>query len=157
MKKFAYLISATLLIVGCSAPKAPDFKKVKNARVTKAQGKMYTVTADAVYNNPNSMGGNLVGMEMDITVDEVLVTHLSQTKSAVIQPETDFIVPITFDVDINKVIGENKSFLKGMLDQLLKDEVEVNYKGHLKVQFLNQEFKVPVNYTESMSMGVHFD
>ena len=103
------------------------------------------------------MAGNLVGMEMDITVDEVLVTHLSQTKSAVIQPETDFIVPITFDVDINKVIGENKSFLKGMLDKLLKDEVEVNYKGYLKVQFLNQEFKVPVNYTESMSMGVHFD
>lgn len=157
MKKIVYLFAVTLLAVGCSAPKAPDFKKVKNARVVKAQGNLYTVTADAVYHNPNSMGGNLVGMEMDITVDEVLVTHLSQTKSAVIQPETDFIVPITFDVDINKVMGEDKGFLKGMLDKLLKDKVDINYTGHLKVQFLSRQFEVPVNYTETMSIGVHFD
>ena len=151
------LFLSIITLVGCSAPKTPDFKKIKNARVTNVSGKLYTVTADAVYNNPNSIGGNLVGMEMDVIVDDVLITHLSQTKSAVIQPETDFEVPITFDADITKIIGENKGFLKGMLDKLLKDEIDVNYKGHLEVQFLNERFKVPVNYTESVSVGVNFD
>lgn len=157
MRNIIILISFFVAIVGCSAPKTPEFKKVKNARVTNANGKIYTISADAVYHNPNSIGGTLTGMEMDISVDDIEITHLSQTKSAVVQPETDFIVPITFDVDIQKVIGENTGFLKGMLDKLLKDEVEINYKGHLNVEFLNAEFKVPVEYTEAMSLGVNFD
>ena len=151
------VISFIVVLFGCSAPKTPDFKTVKNARVTNLDGKMYTITADAVYHNPNSIGGNLTGMEMDISVDDILITHLSQTKSAVIQPETDFVVPITFDVDIQKVMGENKSILKGMLDKLLKDKVDITYKGHLKVELLSRAFEVPVSYTEEMSLGVNFN
>jgi LEA14-like dessication related protein len=157
MRNTIIFISFLIALVGCSTPKTPDFKKIKNARVTNVSGKLYTVTADAVYNNPNSIGGNLVGMEMDVIVDDVLITHLSQTKSAVIQPETDFEVPITFDADITKIIGENKGFLKGMLDKLLKEEVDVNYKGHLEVQFLKKRFKIPVDYTEAVAVGVNFD
>ena len=157
MKYLSVFGTLLLLFASCSAPKAPDFKRVKNARVVKTSGKIYTITADAVYNNPNGIGGNLVAMEMDITVDDVLITHLSQTKSAVIQPETDFEVPITFDADITKLMGENKGFLKGMLDKLLKDKIDVNYKGHLEVQFLNKRFKVPVNYTEEVSVGLKYD
>ena len=156
MRKLLLLLFVVSFI-GCSAPKTPDFKKIKNARVTNVDGKVYTVTADAVYNNPNSIGGNLVGMEMDVTIDDVLITHLSQTKSAVIQPETDFEVPITFDADITKIIGENKGFLRCVLDKLLKEEVDVNYKGHLEVQFLNKRFKIPVDYTEAVSVGANFD
>lgn len=76
---FIFLFVVTVL-ASCSAPSAPEFKTVKNLRVTDKSGTVYTVRADAVYTNPNSMGGDLNGMEMDITVDDVKVTHLSQEK-----------------------------------------------------------------------------
>ncbi|MFT5723613.1 MAG: LEA14-like dessication related protein [Bacteroidia bacterium] len=157
MKFPLLLLFTSLIFIGCSTPKAPDFKTIKNARVAKVNGNIYSVAADAVYHNPNGIGGSLTGMEMDIFVDKTKVTHLSQTKSAVIQPETDFIVPIKFDVDINKVLGEQKGGLQGLLGKLLKDELEVQYKGYLKVEFLSQELKVPVDFTEAISVGVQFD
>ncbi len=157
MKNIFYALPVIFILASCSAPKSPDFKTIKNARVTKAKGNIYTVTADAVYTNPNSIGGNLVALEMDITVDDVKVTHISQTKSAVIQPETDFVVPITFDVDIKNVVKKDKNAVSAFLNKLLKDEVDVNYSGHLTVQFLSRQFEVPVDYTEGVSLGLNYN
>jgi LEA14-like dessication related protein len=157
MRNISLLVISMLAVVGCSAPKTPDFKKMKNVRVSNVNGNVYSVAGDAIYNNPNSIGGNLVGMEMDISVDEIEVTHISQTKSAVIQPETDFSVPIVFDVDVQKVLGENEGLLGGLLKKLVKDEIDITYKGHLEVEFLGTSFKVPVDYTEAVSVGLNFD
>lgn len=156
MKKVIGVLIVCMSFVACSGPKTPEFKTVKRARIVGTQGSVYTVSADAIYFNPNSMGGDLTGMEMDIFVDDKKITHLSQDKSAVIPPESEFTVPISFDVDVNKVIKEDKNFLKSALDKLLKQSLEVKYKGHLKATFMTVKFKVPVDYTEEVSL-LHVD
>ncbi len=154
MKNIFYFILIGITISSCSTPKAPEFEKIKNVHITSQKGAIYTITADAICSNPNSIGGDLLGMEMDIFVDDVEVAHLSQEKSAVIQPESEFTVPIIFEMDINKVLGENKGFLQGALSKLLKNSLDVKFKGHLKVKFLEVKFKVPVDFTEEMSLGL---
>ncbi|MBO6517424.1 MAG: hypothetical protein JJ975_12830 [Bacteroidia bacterium] len=157
MKKLLSISLLVAVLTACSTPQTPDFKKIENVRVTKKNAAVYTVTADAVYHNPNSIGGNLTGMEMDIRIDDEEITHLSQSKNAVIQPETDFVVPIVFDVDTKQLFGDKQNFLKGALSKLLNDKLEVTYDGHLMVRFLEVDFKVPVDYSEKISLGLQVD
>jgi LEA14-like dessication related protein len=153
MKKILYLLTISVLaLTSCSGPQIPDFKRVDNIRIHGIKGNVYTIKADAVYHNPNSIGGDLTGMDMVIYVDGKEVSQLEQTKQAVIQPESDFTVPIVFDVDMEKLLDKKEGFLKGVLNKLLKDKLEVHYKGNLHVKFLKVEFKVPVDYTEEVSL-----
>lgn len=156
MKPLVFLFSIAVLFTACSTPKSPDFKTIKNARVISVSGTNYTVSADAYYNNPNSIGGELLGLELDVFIDDKKATHLSQTKSAVIQPETEFVVPITFTADIKEIIGSDGGFLKDMFKKLMNQELDVKYQGHLLVRFAGYDFKVPVNYTETVSTKVSF-
>ena len=157
MRQFIGILFISILISACSKPQAPDFKKVNNVRVTGQTGMIYTIAADAIYENPNGIGGQLTGMEMDVYVDDVRVTHISQTKDAVIHPETEFTVPIVCEVDSEKLLKENQGFLKGALNKLLKNSLEIRYEGHLKTKFLDVEFKVPVSYSEDVSLGLNIE
>lgn len=74
-----------------------------------------------------------------------------------IQPETDFVVPIVFDVDLAEIVPKDKNFLQNALNKLLNDQVQINYKGHLDVTFLGVDFKVPVDYDEQLSLGVKWE
>jgi len=44
-----------------------------------------------------------------------------------------------------------------MLKKVLKNELEVSYDGYTTIALIGQSFKVPVKYTEKMSLGLNYE
>ena len=150
------LLSSLFFLSSCSGPQSPDFTGLQNLKISKTSGKSLRVDAIAHYHNPNPMGGTLEEVILDIKIDGVDITTIEQRSSVEIPANSDFSIPVTFDFDPNDLTG-NKGILKDMLKKVLKNELEVSYDGYTTIALIGQSFKVPVKYTEKMSLGLNYE
>lgn len=155
LKHYLFLLTVfTLLIAGCDhlEPKDPEFITMQKVRVTNISAGNVTIEGDAVLRNPNAVGLDLTGIDIDVTVNEVEVGKARQTNSAVdIQANSNFTIPLAFDFKTKQVLGD---VILGVLGALIKQKVDVLYKGNIKFKALdlNLEFEVPIEYEEEIPL-----
>ncbi|MFT4521487.1 MAG: LEA14-like dessication related protein [Bacteroidia bacterium] len=157
LKLFGFGLVFILFAQSCSLPKTPDFERLEKLRIVSKNKNLVTISAEAVYMNGNDFGGRLKEVDMNIIVEGVKVTHLNQDKDIDIQPKKEFRIPITFTVDLNDIFKKNEDFLKQALKSMVKEEIEILYKGTLKVTLLNTDLKIPVNFSEKLHVGLNWE
>ncbi|MFY0643780.1 MAG: LEA type 2 family protein [Bacteroidia bacterium] len=155
MKKIFWNYSSNLpvlfaiLLLGCSKPSIPSFQRLETLKVERVAPVIYRISANAVYNNPNPFGGQLVRTDIDIFIDEQLIAKVEQDEAVEVAKNSEFIIPIVFRVDPVDLVNNRDGILQSIIEQIGQNEINIRYKGYVTVKMLSKKIKVPMDYTET--------
>ncbi len=157
MKKLTLILVVLLVVAGVvyffinSEIKSPEFKSFENIQLDSiSQDNVISVKADLILKNPNIVEAKLLSTDLSILTQNTKVGSVYLVKITDIHPNSDFKLPLSFKIYLNKVIETQG--LSGILEKALNEERKftLNFNGVCRIQVNKQLFKVPVNYTEEI-------
>ena len=129
MKKLIILSTICIAFMSCSVNEKPQFIGVENIKVIESTSKYVTFTADALYINPNDIGGELQTDEIKVFVNDNEMATVS-TESFKVPAKKEFSIPLKTKVPTDSLFS-NKS-IGGLISSLFSKKVKVQYKGDIK-------------------------
>ncbi|MCB9226277.1 MAG: LEA type 2 family protein [Chitinophagales bacterium] len=151
MKK--YLLPLFLIFLAACSTEAvkPKFKTIQNIVVEDLNYTNITINADAVVFNPNPVSIYLNNVDVDIFVNEVLVSHVSQTAKTEIKKKDNFNIPLKTSFTPKQLLKDNwAGLLSGALNSLQNKQVDVKYTGSATFDVKGIEFSIPIDGTEEI-------
>ncbi|MDI1234585.1 MAG: hypothetical protein PSX81_09910 [bacterium] len=150
------LIIVVLIIAGIAGwlyfnPfKEPVFVAIKTIEVEKIEGNIAEVNAVAVFNNPNSIEATLLNTELKVFSNDALIGHVSQTSLTNIQSNSNFEIPLHFQIDLVKM-GYSQS-ISGLLDNILNKQkvFPVKFDGYCRIKTFGTVHKIPVEFADEL-------
>jgi LEA14-like dessication related protein len=112
-------------------------------------GGSVTLEGQALFFNPNLLGANVTEMDFDVYINGKKVTHINQPVSAEMKGNSEFKLPLDFQVPLKEVYKDLKPTLGSIFK---KKKIEYRLDGHLKVGLGNIEVSVPVQYEDEEEM-----
>ena len=152
MKKTVYFLSLFLIIYSCSVNKEPVFIKVDNVKVLNFKSDTISIKADAFFENPNDVGGNISTENLSILVNDIEVAQVSAEEFKV--PSRDqFTIPLTTKIPTKNLLNTNKNgVLGGLLNSLITKKVNIRIKGNLEYNLLGFTKEFLVDQTEEIKI-----
>ncbi len=154
MKDF-YLITIICFIFlctqSCSVSEEPEYKGIESIKVIDADLKSVTISADAVFYNPNDVGGHLNTDEVFVYINEVKIARLSTERFRVPSKE-NFNVPLIVTISTDRII--DKKSLGGLLGSLVSQKVDIQYKGEIKYNVLGYSSSYLVDETKTLKIKI---
>ncbi len=150
MLTFKHLIAFFLmgfLFLGCKVSERPEFLNIDNLRVTESTAKTITVTADALFFNPNDIGGNLKTDNIKVIFNDSEIATVS-TKSFNVPVKDKFTIPLTTVIPKDSIFS-NKN-LSGLLSGILSNQITLKYKGDI----IYKAFGISYTYTLNESQTI---
>ncbi len=136
---YFYISLLILAFLSCSAPKGLVYTDYKNFKIEKFGFSNSQVKLDLEYFNPNNFGLQLKRTELDVFINDSFLGHSSSDTLINIPRRDTFLIPIKFDVDMQKVF-------KNAFNTLSGNEVSIKVTGKLKLGKANVFMSMPVNY-----------
>lgn len=145
---YFFLLSTALFLFSCSTPEAPEFQRLENVRFKSASITNlmnFTLTANAVFNNPHPVGATITALDLEMFVNGEKVSDIKQNVSAPISGNSDFKLPLEIEVPLTKVLKD----IKPTLGELFKKrEISYQLKGTATVSVAGVEVNIPVDYED---------
>lgn len=151
MKRFTILSTICILIFGCSVSEQPQFIGIENIKVLEYTSKYVTFTADALFINPNFIGGSLKTDEIKVFVNDNEMATVS-TESFDVPAKKEFTIPLKTHVPTDSLYS-NKN-LSGLLGSLFNKKIKVHYKGDIKYVVFGFSHTYSIDETEDIN--IHF-
>ena len=151
-----FTISLFVFTTSCQGPSTPSFEKLEDVKVLKASKNNVILKANALYHNPNSIGGTLTQTQMKILVNDVEVSEINQRHEITVPKQGDFRVPVTIQFNPQKLSKENKGFFRNTIKSFLQKKLKLTYTGKVVIRILNIDFDVPVDYSEKVSLDFNY-
>lgn len=149
MKRLIILSTICILAFNCSVSEKPQFIGVENIKVLESTSKHITFTADALFINPNDIGGKLKTDEIKVFVNDNEMATVS-TESFEVPAKKEFSIPLKTNVPTDSLFS-NKS-LGGLLGSLFSKKVKVQYKGDIKYTILGFSHTYSIDKTEDVKI-----
>ncbi len=150
MKNVILFIAVLLLCNSCKLNKKPEFIAVENIDVVKANLKSVELKADAIFKNPNSLGGTLWTNDIEVFVDDKYMGTVTAEEFKV-PAKKEFSIPLTIKFSASKIIENNKgNLLSSILKQVLEKKVVVNLKGDLGYKVVGFTSSYAIDHTEEI-------
>ena len=151
IKNFTILLLLALT-TSCAVKQKPEFIKVDNIKLIEANSKQITLSANAVFNNPNSVGGRLNTEGVNVYVNDILMGFVSAEEFKVPANE-NFKVPLQIDIDPKKLFDKNSNgFLGGLLNSVMNQSLTVKYEGIINFKTFGFTYKYPISKTETIKI-----
>lgn len=140
------------LLMACNTDAVkPKFKNIQNIIVEDLNYNNITINADAVVYNPNPVSIYLNNVDVDIFVNDVKVSHVSQTAKTEIKKKDNFNIPLKTSFTPKKLLEDNwAGLLSGALNSLQNKQVDVKYTGTATFDVKGIEFSIPINGLEEI-------
>jgi LEA14-like dessication related protein len=149
MKKFFALGLLILSLIACTVSKEPDYKGVENVKVESYTTKNVTLTMDAVYYNPNDIGGDVARVDIDVFMDGKKIANATAPKFS-FDKKSDFKVPLRVVVPYKELKGKGKGLLGNIVSALTNKKIKLQYKGKivldLKATYYNYEMDEEIEF-----------
>lgn len=149
MKKLIILSTICLTLFGCSVNEKPQFIGVKNIKVLESTSKYVTFTADALFINPNDIGGELQTDEIKVFVNDNEMASVS-TESFEVPAKKEFSIPLKTNIPTDSIFS-NKS-IGGLIGSLFSKKVKVQYIGEIKYKVLGFSHYYNIDQTENVKI-----
>ena len=134
-----------------SCVKSPEYKQMKDWKVVNYSPMNFEMEGKALYYNPNGVGCNVIGVNMDVYIDGTKVTTIVQDgQKTKVPPKSTFEIPLKFNI---KPEGGIMNGLKNSFKLLSNQKVKVRYVGVVTLEILKIPYKVPMDATEEHSMS----
>jgi LEA14-like dessication related protein len=143
---FAFIIAA-ILLQACGLPKEDIVLRQVKDVVADATTEP-TLKAEAVFFNPNSVGGKLKNISVDIFVNGKKAGRVDKDYKIKIPAEGEFSVPLEVKLNMKEL---------GLLDTILGmiggKKFDIQYVGKLGLVYHGVPIKVPVNYKSQIRVS----
>ena len=151
MKKFTLLIFI-IVSTSCAVKQKPTFIKVDNIKLITANSTKITVSADALFNNPNVIGGRLNTDGVQVYVNDISFGRI-ETEEFKVPANDDFTVPLKIQIKTKDLLDkDSKGFLNGLLNSVLNRSLKVRYEGTIQFKALGINHSYPINKTETIKI-----
>jgi LEA14-like dessication related protein len=132
--------------MSCSTPKALEYKTYQNFSINKLGFDKSTISMDLEYYNPNNYGLQLKKTDLDIFVNGNLLGHSSTDSLLNIPRRSNFLIPITFNVDMQNVF-------KNAYNAFIGKEVLIKLTGKIRIGKGNVFMSLPVDYESKQTFS----
>jgi len=149
MKKLIILSTLVVTFISCSVKEKPEFLRVENIKVLESTSKTITLTADALFMNPNDIGGELKTDGIKVIVNGNEMASVS-TESFKVPAKKEFSIPLRADVPTDSLFSDKS--LSGLLGSLFSQKLKVQYKGDIKYKVLGFSHTYAVDETEDVKI-----
>ncbi|MGB1206322.1 MAG: LEA type 2 family protein [Chitinophagales bacterium] len=135
--------------LSCEAPQKPEFKYIKNVKLSSLKDTKISLTGDVILNNPNPFGMTLTATDLDVSIDGKKAGNVKQTFDTEIPASADFVVPVKIDLDQKIISGD---WLNTAMSFLFNQKVKVHYKGYVTVKALEIPIDIPIDNEEEVTL-----
>lgn len=149
MKKILLLLTISTALIGCSVNKKPEFLRVENIKVLESDSNSVTLTADAFFNNPNDVGGELQTDAIKVFVNDNELATVS-SKSFKVPAKKEFSIPLKTTILTKELFNETN--LGGLIGSLFSKKLKVQYKGDIKYKVLGFSHTYNIDKTEEVKI-----
>ncbi|ALJ06605.1 hypothetical protein APS56_16330 [Pseudalgibacter alginicilyticus] len=149
MKRFIILSTICLTVLNCSVSEKPQFISVENLKVFEHTSKHVIITADALFSNPNVIGGSLKTDEIKVYINDHKMATVS-TEDFIVPAKKDFTIPIKTHIPTDSLYSDKN--LSGLLGSIFSKKVKVQYKGDIKYTVFGFSHIYSINKTEYINI-----
>jgi len=149
MKQLPILSTLFLTLFSCSVNEKPEFIALKNIEVTSSTSKLITLSADALFKNPNDVGGELETEGIEVLVNGNHIGNVS-SKAFKVPAKNDFTIPLSAKIPTDSLYSNNN--LSGLLGSLFSKKIKVQYKGAIKYKVFGFSHKYDVDKIEDIKL-----
>ena len=149
MKKFIILSTIILSFISCSVKEKPEFLRVENIKVSESTSEYVSLTADAFFNNPNDIGGELKTDSIHVLVNDMKMATVS-SESFDVPAKKEFSIPLQANIPTKRIFNSNN--LEGLFNSLLNKKVKVQYIGDIKYKVLGFSHTYSIDKTENVKI-----
>lgn len=149
MRHFLILLTALLILHSCKVNEKPILVEVKNIDVRQTNSRRIVLSADALFINPNAIGGELKTDAIKIYVNDREIGFVS-SKSFKVPAKKEFSVPLTARIPLDSLI--NKNIIRGLIGSLFSKTITVNYKGDIIYKALGFSYSYKVDETQNIKI-----
>jgi len=142
MKRLIILSTICITFLSCSVREKPEFVKVKNIQVLETTSTYVTISADALFMNPNDIGGELKSDGIKVFVNDNEMATVS-TESFKVPAKKEFTIPLKANVPTDSIIS-NKN-LNRLINSLFSKKIKIQYKGSVKYKAFGFSYIYDIN------------
>lgn len=149
MRVIILLLTIALTFLSCSVKEKPEFVGVNNIKIEGVNSLTVNIKADAVFKNPNDIGGKLSTDSIKVYVNNVEMAALVSEEFKVPSKE-EFTIPLKASIPIDSIISDKS--IGGLLGSLISKKIKVQYKGDITYKVLGFSHKYLVDKTEQVKI-----
>ena len=149
MKRFIILSTILITFFNCSVNEKPEFIGVENIKILESTPEYIVLTADAFFENPNIISGELQVNDVKVYVNDSEMATVS-SKNFEVPAKKDFSIPLTANVPIDSIFGDEN--LSSLIGSLLTKKMKVQYKGVINYKVLGFSHTYDVDKTEEVKI-----
>lgn len=152
MRNFILLLTFTLATLSCSVKEQPVFIAIEDIELVESNAEFLTIRADAIFENPNDLGGALESDDISVYVNDVKLAHVS-SESFKVPARKEFTIPLMVNVSTDSILKtDGKNLLGSILTTVLNKEIKVQYKGEIVYKTFGFTYTYPVDETEMVKI-----
>jgi len=152
MKQIAILLFIYSITTSCVSKKI-EYQNVENIKILNLDSKEITLSADAIFNNPNILGGKVTPENIIVYIDEKEITTV-KSKEFKVPAVKEFAVPLEVTIPFNKIPGnENGGLLGAVLGSFSKTH-KVTFKGNLNYRVVGLKSTYKIDHTEELKLSL---
>ncbi|WP_111683006.1 LEA type 2 family protein [Winogradskyella tangerina] len=137
------------LVFNCTVTEEPEFLGLDNIKVVDTNIKNITISADALFNNPNDVGGTLKTDDLKVYINDSKVASFA-SETFDVPTKKNFKIPLTVAIATDSII--DKKSLGGLLGSLISQNLKVQYKGDIKYNVFGYSSTYEVDKTQNIKI-----
>lgn len=149
LKRYLLFLLFFTLVFNCTVTEKPAFIGLENIKVVNSNIQTITLKADALFMNPNDVGGSLKTDDLKVYINDTEVATVVSDEFNV-PSKKNFTIPLIVAVATDSII-DNKS-LGGLLGSLISQRLKVQYKGDIKYKVFGYSSTYSVDETQELKI-----
>ncbi|TWO30888.1 hypothetical protein E1J38_014355 [Seonamhaeicola sediminis] len=151
MRAFIILSTIALLCCCCTVREKPEFLRVENIKVLESTASQVTLTANALFLNPNDIGGSLKTDAIKIFINNNEMATVS-TESFKVPAQKEFSIPLRAHIPTDSIFN-HKSIGK-LIGSLFSKKIKIQYKGNIVYKALGFSYTYTIDKTENIKIKI---
>lgn len=137
----------------CSRPQEPIYKGFEGLKASTISTKRITLSGEAVYHNPNALGGEVTSTDIEVIVNDIPAAKIEQTMSIPVPATAEFGIPLECNISPKDIYENDRNgALGGIINAVLTKKVDVQYRGQIVVKIAGFSYTMPVDYEEEVAL-----
>lgn len=149
VKNLIILLTTGFTLMGCTVTKKPQFIGVENIKITESTPKYISITANALFLNPNVIGGELQTDEIKVLINNNEWASVS-TENFKVPAKKEFSIPLKTYIPTDSILS-NKN-IGSLIGSLFGKKLKVQYKGDIKYKILGFSHTYTVDVTDDIKI-----
>ncbi len=143
------LLISSLLVVGCTDFKVPEFDKIHRLKVHHIGEKFVTLKGSAVFNNPNKASFKVKNINVVVNYKDVDVATITNTALTKIPASQEFDIPFAIKIPTAAL---RKNLISDLINIIGGKRVNLKFNGNLTVSKFGVNREVPIDYEKSVKV-----